>query len=112
MGQTSAVPAQTLGLIQHYYTGQRTKDLVFINLEFSFPNGTAEDEWTERLNEAIAPLVKYVNSYFSFSFRDIKAWITDGISGDVSSFLLPIQIQTMGTFMLNLMGSLLVKSSL
>jgi hypothetical protein len=60
MGQSSAIPSQTLALIQHYYTGERTNDLNFISLEFSLEDGT-EDKWIQRLDRAIAPLIKYVD---------------------------------------------------
>ena len=59
MGQTSAVPQQTLALIQHYYTGNRNKDLIYVELEFCLRDGT-EDTWIKKLDKAIVPLLRYV----------------------------------------------------
>lgn len=59
MGRSSDIPVQTLALIQHYFIGNRKKDLVFIDLEFCLADGT-EDDWIDTLDKAIEPIIQYV----------------------------------------------------
>jgi len=59
MGPASTIPLQTMAVIKHYYVGSRERDLVFIELEFCLADGM-EDDWTDNLNKAIAPLMRFV----------------------------------------------------
>jgi hypothetical protein len=57
MSQTSGIPLQTFSVIKHYYADSRAKNLAYIELEFCLEDGT-EDAWIEKLDKAIAPLIK------------------------------------------------------
>jgi hypothetical protein len=59
MSQTSGIPMQTFSVIKHYYADSRAKNLVYIELEFCLKDGT-EDAWLDKLDKAIAPLIKCV----------------------------------------------------
>lgn len=50
---------QTLSVIKNYYADSRAKNLVYIELEFCLEDGT-EDAWVDKLDKAIAPLIKHV----------------------------------------------------
>jgi len=50
---------QTFSVIKHYYADSRAKNLVYIELEFCLEDGT-EDAWLDKLDKAIAPLIKCV----------------------------------------------------
>ena len=59
MTQTSAIPQQIFLIIKNYYTNSRAKNLAYIELEYCFEDGT-EDAWIEKLDKAMAPLIKHI----------------------------------------------------
>lgn len=103
MTQTSAIPQQIFSIIKNYYADSRAKNLAYIELEYCFEDGT-EDAWIEKLDKAMAPLIKHVELSLISLIRPANNLLKkiEKQSIDAWSLLLRILIPIVGIFMLNL----------